>query len=288
MIRKGIAMFNMESIGRKISELRKAKNMTQMELADKMSISFQAVSNWERGNSMPDIAKLPELAQIFEVTIDELLGERNELLESVASGQITEYLDQNEVTVDKLSGVAPVLKPNQVNTIFARTEWHSLHEIVDLLPFISNDLIDKLARKVTEQGDYSAINELAPFLSGTTIDEIAKKMMCEGKDISEVLPFVSAGAVAELAETSYQKRGLSSLEDLFPFMSQEALRKIAEREYKINGLYNLEAIAPFLDRSCLSELAKKAIEKDGIKAISTILPFLDRSFLSEYIEDKYM
>lgn len=38
-------MFNMESIGRKISELRKQKNMTQMELADKLNISFQAVSN---------------------------------------------------------------------------------------------------------------------------------------------------------------------------------------------------------------------------------------------------
>ena len=65
-------MFSMENIDRKISGLRKGKNMTQMELADKMSISFQAVPNWERGNSMPDIAKLPELAQIFEVTIDEL------------------------------------------------------------------------------------------------------------------------------------------------------------------------------------------------------------------------
>lgn len=44
-------MFNMQKIGRKISELRKDKNMTQMELADQMGISFQAVSNWERGVS---------------------------------------------------------------------------------------------------------------------------------------------------------------------------------------------------------------------------------------------
>ncbi len=43
-------MFNMTNVGIRISELRKAKNMTQMELADKMDISFQAVSNWERGS----------------------------------------------------------------------------------------------------------------------------------------------------------------------------------------------------------------------------------------------
>ena len=68
-------MFNMENVGRNIAELRRRCNMTQMELADKMGISFQAVSNWERGNSMPDISKLPELAEVFGVTIDQLLGE---------------------------------------------------------------------------------------------------------------------------------------------------------------------------------------------------------------------
>ena len=59
--------FNMDQIGRKISNLRREQNMTQMELADKLGISFQAVSNWERGNTMPDISKLPELAEIFHV-----------------------------------------------------------------------------------------------------------------------------------------------------------------------------------------------------------------------------
>lgn len=43
--------FNMDQIGRKISNLRREQNMTQMELADKLGISFQAVSNWERGVS---------------------------------------------------------------------------------------------------------------------------------------------------------------------------------------------------------------------------------------------
>ena len=61
-------MFDMKQIGKKITDLRKANNMTQMELADKLGISFQAVSNWERGNTMPDISKLPELAEIFQIS----------------------------------------------------------------------------------------------------------------------------------------------------------------------------------------------------------------------------
>ena len=45
-------MFDTKIIGKKIAALRKAKDMTQMELADKLGISFQAVSNWERGGSL--------------------------------------------------------------------------------------------------------------------------------------------------------------------------------------------------------------------------------------------
>jgi DNA-binding transcriptional regulator YiaG len=53
--------FSTIMIGKKIANMRKEKNITQMELADAMGVSYQAVSNWERGNSMPDISKLPEL-----------------------------------------------------------------------------------------------------------------------------------------------------------------------------------------------------------------------------------
>ena len=45
-------MFDMKQIGKNITNLRKTNNMTQMELADKLGISFQAVSNWERGDSL--------------------------------------------------------------------------------------------------------------------------------------------------------------------------------------------------------------------------------------------
>ena len=85
-------------VGRKIAQLRKSHNMTQLELADKMGISFQAVSNWERGNSMPDIAKLPELAELFHTTVDELLGEKSELVESAARGELEKYPEDNNIS----------------------------------------------------------------------------------------------------------------------------------------------------------------------------------------------
>ncbi|MEG2003906.1 MAG: helix-turn-helix transcriptional regulator, partial [Clostridia bacterium] len=68
-------MFNTVEIGHKISVLRRRAAMTQMELANKLGISYQAVSNWERGVSMPDISNLKEVANLLNTSVDELIGD---------------------------------------------------------------------------------------------------------------------------------------------------------------------------------------------------------------------
>lgn len=62
------------SLGKKIHELRRDKDMTQEALAERMNVSAQAVSKWENDLSAPDITALPKLASIFDITVDELLG----------------------------------------------------------------------------------------------------------------------------------------------------------------------------------------------------------------------
>ncbi len=63
-----------QSFARNLAALRKKREMTQEELARQLNVSFQAVSKWENAQSSPDIAFLPELAQILETDIDFLLG----------------------------------------------------------------------------------------------------------------------------------------------------------------------------------------------------------------------
>lgn len=57
-----------------IAELRKHKGVSQQQLADVLGVSYQAVSKWETGVTLPDIMLLPELARYFSVTVDQLLG----------------------------------------------------------------------------------------------------------------------------------------------------------------------------------------------------------------------
>ena len=65
---------NQENIGKFIAELRKEKNMTQQELADKLMITDRAISHWENGRRLPDISLLKSLSEIFEVSITEILN----------------------------------------------------------------------------------------------------------------------------------------------------------------------------------------------------------------------
>ena len=63
-----------ETMGKRISDLRKNKGMTQEQLAQLVGVTPQAVSKWENDLSCPDISILPQLAEALGVTTDELLG----------------------------------------------------------------------------------------------------------------------------------------------------------------------------------------------------------------------
>ncbi|MCX4384391.1 MAG: helix-turn-helix transcriptional regulator [Clostridia bacterium] len=65
-------------IGKNITRLRKIANMTQLELAEKLNYSDKSVSKWEQGNGIPDVRILMQIAELFGVTLDDLVHEQRE------------------------------------------------------------------------------------------------------------------------------------------------------------------------------------------------------------------
>ncbi len=63
------------TVSQNITELRLLNNMTQLELAEKLNYSDKAISKWERGESLPDVAVLVTIADLFGVSLDRLVRE---------------------------------------------------------------------------------------------------------------------------------------------------------------------------------------------------------------------
>ena len=66
------------TIGENIARLRRLSNMTQSELAEKINYSDKSVSKWEQGNGIPDVRILLQLAELFNVSVDDLVREHKE------------------------------------------------------------------------------------------------------------------------------------------------------------------------------------------------------------------
>ncbi|MBQ2668901.1 MAG: helix-turn-helix transcriptional regulator [Clostridia bacterium] len=67
-----------KTLGNRIAQYRREKSLTQEDLARTLNLSAQAVSKWENDQTCPDISLLPKLAEIFGITVDELLSGKKE------------------------------------------------------------------------------------------------------------------------------------------------------------------------------------------------------------------
>ena len=70
-----------ETMGMMIATKRKELGMTQLDLAEKMGVTDKAVSKWERDLSYPDINSLPQLAEVFDMSVDDLMQVKRESME---------------------------------------------------------------------------------------------------------------------------------------------------------------------------------------------------------------
>ena len=85
-------------IAQNIAQLRRDNNMTQLELAEKLNYSDKAISKWERGESLPDVAVLKNIADIFLVSVDYLLEETHKKIAPPAARTTTRRRRRGVIT----------------------------------------------------------------------------------------------------------------------------------------------------------------------------------------------
>ncbi|MDR0929518.1 MAG: helix-turn-helix domain-containing protein [Oscillospiraceae bacterium] len=290
-------MFNMSQIGRRIAEARKARNMTQMALADAMGVSFQAVSNWERGQSMPDIAKLPELSELLGLSIDALLsGEKAAgLVERIIEGNADAYIKEEALPLEAVADVAPLLPPRQAET-FSETVLNRegaplrAEDLAGIAPFVGDNFLGKWVTCVVDLDDLTAIAPLAPFLSEEVLDALVDKCMAEKIEMAglvELAPFLSEETLDRLVKQfTTGSINLSALEELAPFLPDETLDHIAETSaVDAKSVSDLSGLAPFFSEEALDTLSKRVMAAGGKPGdLAALAPFLSEETLHAIAE----
>ena len=97
-----------QTFGAMIAAMRKENGMTQLELAEKMGVTDKAVSKWERDLSFPDINSIPKLADVFHVTVDELMRVK---ADTKGNNKVSEIVNITLKGVALAMGIAVVVLP---------------------------------------------------------------------------------------------------------------------------------------------------------------------------------
>lgn len=276
-------MFDTRKVGTKIAALRKAKDMTQMELADHMGVSYQAVSNWERGNTMPDISKLVELSQILGTTIEEMLGSEQEtrVIEKIIN-------EEPDVSLDEAVEVLPLLKPSQVEDFVDEVEDETLkiETLVDIAPYVSAEKLAGLVDNAKFE-DLKAVVPLAPYLeSGQLAGMVERQISLEGSlaDLVVLAPFLESSDLTHLINRQQELTG--SIEDivpLAPFMESKALDTLARKLFNAQeDSHQLVALAPFMEQETLAWLAGEMTSEQRTHDLPALAPFIDSHKLTAF------
>lgn len=190
-------MFDTMKFGKALATLRKEADMTQNEVADQLNLSRQAISKYECGESFPDISILVMIAELFHVTLDQLInyggptkGESS-ILKNVANGTD----DIIAETITDIVNLAPLLKPSilaKLSHKFAK-QGIDISNIVILAEYLNDDAILTLLESASfDTISDELLEKFIPMLNYDSKEAIFQKILEGELDwhfIKDLLPY---------------------------------------------------------------------------------------------------
>ncbi len=179
------------NLGEKLRNLRKNANMTQEQLADRLGVSYQAVSRWENQTAYPDLELIPALAEFFGVTSDFLLCIPEEKKEQEAKEIFTRLVEatcQKEPDPGTIIRLIREIRLNYLKSKHLYHFWTSARQAVYRMPEILPEV--RITVETILEGDFSrwdketAIEYFACLESDERIDDFLNRY-ASGKNMSK-------------------------------------------------------------------------------------------------------
>ena len=303
-------MINAQRTGAYISQLRKAKDWTQLELAEKLHVTHQAVSQWEKGASFPDVALLPQLARLLGVSVDALLnGEpsasarritRGAMVEEFAHGnpgEVARMVQTDPDGLDLMLETAPLVRPSQVEAVVANLGGYdfTLEQAVGLAPFVSQEVLQALLERVSAADlDLEVLTKLAPFIGSEQLDRLARQVATgplAPEPVISLAPFLSGAMLKDMVFRSLEAGHAlkpEQVESLAPFLDQESLETLIEREQReAVPLDHVVSLAPFVGEALLDRLLDRLEAPGEIGSrLQDLAPFISQARLTRAVAER--
>ncbi len=197
-------MFNTHAFGLKLAQLRKNADMTQSDLAERLNVTRQAVSKYETGDSFPDVTILVTMAEVFGVSVDELIcagsptaGEAA-ILHSLAQGKESAA----GATAEDVASLAVWLKPSAVErlTVNLAKEGINVSRLMEIAAYLS----DEGTQRLLEETDCAGITpemleHLLPFMDYDSWCRILDKILNGEMDWHLIVPLRVDRSLVEAA-----------------------------------------------------------------------------------------
>lgn len=177
-------------LGRRIKEYRSAAQMTQEELAEKMFVSRQTISNWENDKSYPDIHSLLMLGNLFDVSLDILVKGDIEAMK--------DKIDENTIKAfNRDSAIFSILLIGMVATPLFLLKWAGVLGIGIWAVLAGITLYFALrVEKVKKQQDIHTYKEIVAFTNGKKLDGIEKAWEEGKRNYQKIILCLASGIVA--------------------------------------------------------------------------------------------
>ena len=216
-------MFDTKKFGAYLARKRKNADLTQSEIADKLSLTRQAISKYELGDSFPDISILIQIAAIFEITLDELICAGNP---TKGEAKIIQNIpaSEEEIHINDIVNLAPLVKPSMLGTFSKklRNDGIYISHIVSLVQYYNdNDIL-----KMVHSAEYATLNDeliekIIPFLDAASKEAMLKKIIegeCDWQLVKVLLPhmeYLASQLEAAVMEGALPKEVLADMQEYF-------------------------------------------------------------------------
>ena len=222
------------SISHNLKKYRKEKGLTQEKIAKALFVTPQAVSKWERGDSLPDISLIPQIATLFDISISDLWSK--------------EIVTERNIPFKKL--MTELKEVNHINELVLGFDFFIT------LTEKEKHLIMKELLKIP--GSDFAVEDFYVYLSRAQKEELIMTLLVERRFIAleSLIPLMGRSIRTKVLEEIIEYQAFEFLEELFPFLnySQKQLVVLKVRENKL-GLNKLENYLTFFTEKQREELA---------------------------------